>query len=64
MRLVDCPNPNKMEQSWVYTFLKLFTHMKTKLGWKKKFHHWTLELQASMHDRSCPSRLDWPSKVQ
>ena len=25
-------NPYKMEQNWESTFLKLFTHMKTKLG--------------------------------
>ena len=37
MWLEGCPNPYKMEQSWECTFLKPFTHMKTKLGWKKFF---------------------------
>ena len=30
MWLVGFPNPNKMEQSWEYTFLKLYKHKMTK----------------------------------
>ena len=37
MWLKGCHNPYKMEQSWKCTFLKLFTHMKTKSGWEKDF---------------------------
>ena len=37
MWLEGCPNPNKMEQSWECTFLKLFKHMKTKWASKKDF---------------------------
>ena len=37
MWLVGCPNPNKVEQSWECTFLKLFTHMMTKWAPNKVF---------------------------
>ena len=37
MWLEGCPNPYKMEQSWEYTFLKLFTHINTKSASKKDF---------------------------
>ena len=30
MWLMGCPNPYKMQQSWEYTFLKVFTHTMTK----------------------------------
>ena len=30
MWLGGCPNPSKMEQFWECTFLKLYTHVKTK----------------------------------
>ena len=59
MWLEGCHNPYKMEQSWECTFLKLFAHRKTILG-RKKNHHWTSKLQASINGQSDPSRLNWP----
>ena len=37
MWLVGYSNPSKMEQSWEYTFLRLFTHINTKSASKKDF---------------------------
>ena len=37
MWLEGCLNPNKMENSWEYTFLRPFTHTNTKLASKKIF---------------------------
>ena len=60
MWLEGCPNPNKMEQSWECTFLKLFKYTyEDKMSIKKRFHHWTSELPAGMHGQSC---LDGPDR--
>ena len=37
MWLIGYPNPNKMVQSLECIFLNIFTHIRTKLGWKKIF---------------------------
>ena len=56
--LEGCPYPYKMEQSWECTFFETLYPYEDKIRMKKKFHHWTSDVQASMHGRSGPSRLD------
>ena len=58
---MDCPKPSKIEKSWE-TFETLFLY-EDKFSIKKIFHHWPSEVQASVHGRYCPSRLDWQCKL-
>ena len=53
---VGCPNPYEIEQSWEYTFLKLFTHMNTKSASKKNFIEAILIYQLSSQADSAHSR--------
>ena len=55
--LEGCTNPHKMEQM---RFSENLHQYEYKLSIKKRFHHWTLKLPASMHGQSGPSRLYWP----
>ena len=63
MWLVGYPNPSKIKQNWGCTFSNLYTYMKTRWALKKNFHHWSSEVQASVHGQCGPSRLDWPCKL-
>ena len=60
MWLEGCPSPNKMEQKLGVHFFETLYPYEDKIRMKKIFHQWTSEIQASMHGRSSPSRLDWP----
>ena len=66
MWLVGCLNPYKMEQSWECTFLKLFTHMKTKLD-EKNFiiglQNYKLACMANPVHQGWISTLAWELNV-
>ena len=47
--LMSCPNPYKLQHTWDFIFLKVFTHTKTKWASKKFFTDW---FQSYPHYRS------------
>ena len=47
MLLIGCPNPYKLQQSWGFTFLKVFTHTKTKWASRKIFTNLLQKYQLS-----------------
>ena len=57
MWLMGCPNPYELQQSWEFTFMKVFTHTQYQTSIEKNFHQPVSELPAKQHGRYGPFGL-------